>query len=262
MKFEYSSEQQEQLFEDIFRGSITPNALPVELYESISAYLLNGLDKGYGKIAIEYEVKSKALKKALSNNIYRFSGAKTFQQTYEMSLILSDKPKFKVFKENAQQIFDTYNKTYLETEYITAKGQGYSSKKWLKIDSDKKLFPYLKRVGVRDKNQSEICRPLDGIILPVDHPFWKGAGAILSHWRCRCIFEQIDKYEEPNITSDALLTEAERLADEKGLQKMFKQNPAITGNVFDKSHPYFIVPKKYKKELENNFNLAIPNSAK
>jgi hypothetical protein len=47
----------------------------------------------------------------------------------------------------------------------------------------------------------------------------------------------------------------------KSLQKkddVFKMNSAKDEVIFKEDHPYFDVPKKYKKLAQNNFNLPIP----
>jgi len=36
-------------------------------------------------------------------------------------------------------------------------------------------------------------------------------------------------------------------------------NPGTSKEVFDKSHPYFDVPKKYKKFAKTNFGMPIPD---
>lgn len=43
------------------------------------------------------------------------------------------------------------------------------------------------------------------------------------------------------------------------MESIFKKNPEKTGELFDKSHPYFDIPKEDRKLAERNFNLPIPD---
>lgn len=250
------------LIEQIFEGIITPLELPKDLYLEIAEVLKSGLYKGFKADLDTY--KSSSLKgtliSELRENIYIFSGAKTFQQTLEMSEAIYDGNKikpFSQFKDDAKEIFDKYNKDYLRTEYDTAIGQAQNAEKWADIETDKLILKYLRYSAVMDGNTSQICASLNGLTLPVDDKRWN-AVAPLNHFNCRCLLEQIEETAPtPKRESTKKFETATALMD-----KTFKMNSGKTGEVFDKSHPYFVVPKEYKKEALNNFGLAIPKKDK
>lgn len=61
---------------------------------------------------------------------------------------------------------------------------------WDRIQERKKARPYLRYVAVLDEQTRDDHRRWHGVILPVDHPFWR------SHyppngWKCRCTVEQL-----------------------------------------------------------------------
>ena len=68
---------------------------------------------------------------------------------------------------------------------------------------------------------------------PIDDPFWNKHRPG-DRWNCKCSLEATDEPITP-IPDDA---------DDEKPQRGLKGNPAKTGQIFDKSHPYF--PKSCK----------------
>lgn len=247
----------EDLFRAVYAGAIKPNNLPPKLYAAIADILSKGMSEGFGS-DFELGTPDEALLESLSNNVYRFSAAKTYQQVKDMSAAIVDNKEivsFKAFEAKAKEIFDIYNKTWLKTEYDTAIGQAQNARKWNDFEADKDIFPMLEYDAVMDQNTSDICRPLDGIVLPIDHPFWN-THAPLNHFNCRCFLRKVDKYDDKKATSKA---KYEKVAKEINplMQPVFKSNSGKDGKLFDDKHPYFDAPKS---KLKNNFGLPIPKN--
>lgn len=256
------------LFEAVYSGAITPTKLPENLYAKIGDLLKKGVDTGFkdgtlatGEKFASYELGSvdAALIESLQLNVYMFSAAKTFQQILEMSDALTIDGKvvsYSEFKAKANEIFDIYNKTWLRTEYDTSIGQAQNARRWSDFEAQKETFPMLEYDAVMDANTSEICRPLNGVILPVDDPFWN-KHAPLNHFNCRCFLRKVSKYDDAKPTNKK---EVEAISEKVTpmMDNVFKVNPGQTGEAFDKSHPYFSVPKKYTKFAQTNFGLPIP----
>lgn len=270
--FQYSEKEIKRLIDAIFAGTITEFNLPVQLYLAIGEYLKKGLYQGYGFSLSSLtesvrkgtmEIVDLELLAELRTNIYMFSAAKTFQQVKEMTSALVDADgtvvSFGKFREQANQIFEQYNQTWLKTEYDTAIGQGQSAMTWRQIEKDAKVLPILKYDAIMDKNTSEICRPLDGLVAPVNDPVWKKIMP-LNHFNCRCIVRQLQEGEEP-LTSDSAKASMYEGATDK-MQDVFKMNAGMDGYVFKKDHPYFTVPKADKDFAKQNFDLPIPKNDK
>lgn len=216
-----------------------------------------GVDAHFPKVKFYYNSPDYKLYESIHDNVYMFSGAKTFQQTMAMSEELVKDGKlvsFEEFEQAAGAIFDQYNENWLRSEYETAKDGARMGSKWLDFQENKKDLPYLTYVTEHDETVCEICAPLDGITLPVDDPFWSSNYPPM-HFNCHCDVQAGDNEEE--VSGDKEVSEVEDL-HRKATEEKFKNNVGKTGQVFSKDHPYFIVPKKYSSFAKTNFNLPIP----
>lgn len=252
--FKYAEEYIIALLKGIYEGTITEQDLPESLYYAIADYLKNGVYKGFGDTIESASESDLPLLEDLRDNIYMFSAAKTYQQVKEMTEALTDedgvfKP-FNEFKKDAQGIFDTYNKDYLKTEYDTAIGQSQNASKWLQIEKEKDVLPYLEYSTIGDA--CDICAPLNGFTAKVDDPIWDTIMP-MNHFNCRCIVEQLPE-EEATETEDRSAAEGAM----KEMSDVFKMNPGKDGYVFKPDHPYFTVPKADRELAQKNFNLPIP----
>ena len=207
-KIKYTKKQLDLLIEAIYTGRITTGNLPEELYFAIADSLKEGLYEGFGGTLMDLKIGSVdfELLTELRENIYMFSGAKTYQQVREMeeaakelSGAIADTKNFNEFKEIALQTYDQYNENWLRSEYNTAKGQARNATNWVKIQKDKEVLPYVRYSAILDDRTSDICQPLDGVTLPVDDPFWNNF-APENHFNCRCFLEQLGKYDDVELT--------------------------------------------------------------
>jgi SPP1 gp7 family putative phage head morphogenesis protein len=261
---DYSDDEKNQIFQDIFSGKIDLENLPEDLYHDIASILKDGVKSGYADAGtkIDFDISDTELIADLQENIYMFSGAKTFTQVKEMMAELVDEKgqivPFNDFRESARGIFDMFNETYLKTEYDTTIGMAQNAAKWNEIDKQKDLLPYLKYSAVEDANTSEICAPLDGICLPVDDPFWD-TYMPLNHFNCRCLVTQEDESAAPDLSSEIQVEAATGNAKED-MQAVFKMNPGKDRVIFDDKHPYFDVGNGYKAFAKENFGLPLPDS--
>jgi len=244
---EFSDAYIDKLLKQIHSGEINEMNLPFGLYRKICEHLLNGIEIGYN-IEVPNQIDI-ALKEAFNHNINIFSGAKTFQYVLaNEGLLLNDDGKlrsWKEFKQDARILFDKYNKHWLEAEYFTTVGQATEAKKWRGFEQQKHDFPLLEYVASIDDKTSPICASKDGIVRRVDDPFWNG-NKPLSHYRCRCLLVS-HAYGDVEISHNI-----SKVIPAEGI---FAQDPTKTGQIFDKSHPYFDIAGKYKAYAKKNFNL-------
>lgn len=239
-----------QLITDIESGKVTAHALPESLYYAIAEYLKDGVLKGFGPITYD----NASLANELVNNVYVFSAAKTYQQTKEIgSLLVDEKGNLRSsseFRKLAKEKFDLWNDVWGETEYNTAVGQAQMASKWRTIQAEKDVMHSLKYRAIIDVNTSDICRSLNNLVAPVDDPIWKKITP-LNHFKCRCLILQTNDKPTADYKRKAKLVEDQ-------MQDLFKQNPGETGDVFNKSHPYFDVPREDKARAQRNFDLPLP----
>lgn len=235
----------------------------IDLYLFTADKLMDGVDSAFN-LGFSYNSPDFELYASLSDNVYIFSGAKTFQQTLAMSKEIVKDGKlqtFAEFKKSAGKIFDEYNGNWLEAEYVTAKETASGAKKWNKIQKEIKTFPYLKWVTSSDDTVCPICAPLNGVTLPAKDAFWKRNYTPI-HWHCHCYVQQIT-HEEIIQGDESVSGKREQNRVKKHIEglgdKVFKNNAGVTGEIFTREHPYFDIPKEYKRLANNNFSLPIPN---
>lgn len=256
---DFSEEQIDALIADIYAGRVDVYNLPKNLYKAIAEHLEAALYKGFGGSAIEFGGKPLELLLELRENIYMFSGAKTYQQVREMvDLLINDEGvrSFSDFKREVMKVYDQYNVNWLNTEYNTAIGQAQSAERWQQIEEQADVLPMLTYSAIIDKNTSDICRPLDGITLPVGHRFWN-IHSPLNHFNCRCVLIQTDGRATPKSMVDKAEKEMDGL-----MQPVFKMNPGKDRVIFNDKHPYFDVAPKDKDYAKRNFDLPIPEPKK
>lgn len=81
--------------------------------------------------------------------------------------------------------------------------QAHNAGCWRRFQANKELLPYLRyRIGYSVEHRQEHLK-WDGIILPVDHPWWQ-THMPMNGWGCNCWVEQItrEEAEQLGITPD------------------------------------------------------------
>lgn len=248
----YSDEQIEKLLQGIWDGTYTNRKLPEDLYYAIADYLKEGLYTGYGSTlgeATKVGGRDLELLVELRDNIYMFSGAKTYSEVVQMRDFLSDTDNFSDFKKKAMEVYELYNKTWLRTEYDTSIGQAQCAAAWNVFEKNKAVLPNLRYSAIGDA--CDICAPLNGIVAPVDAAIWATC-APLNHFNCLCLLEATDDPVEDY--DESVIDEVE-----EKMQDVFKMNPGKDGYVFKDDHPYFQVAPKDRAFAENNFGFDIPS---
>lgn len=247
-----SPDEEKSLIRKIFEGYFTVRHLPKFLYFATAKKLMSGVDQAFSN-NVHPELYNE-----LRDNIYIFSGAKTYTQVKDISSLILDGRQlrpFSEFKKLAKEKIDLYNETWLKTEYETSIGQAQSAVKWQQIEADREVLPYLVRRAVMDANTSEVCTHLNDIVAPVGDSFWN-TRAPLSHFNCRCILEQLGndakQKHDPKATKKAVEV------TEPMMNPLFKNNPGKTKVIFNESHPYFDIAPKDRAFARKNFNLPMP----
>ena len=152
--------------------------------------MASGAKAGYGKKWNAFPGDGKgSLPNELKKNLYVFSGAKTYSQLEELNRLLYDKDgKIRPFNEYsvyAKKNNREYNVNFLQSEYQTALTAAQMAQKWERLQDTKDLFPNLKYRSAGDSRVRPEHEKLNGIIRPIDDPFWSKYYPPLD-WRCRC----------------------------------------------------------------------------
>jgi|ADGO01.1.fsa_nt_gi Uncharacterized protein, homolog of phage Mu protein gp30 len=236
----FSEEAIELYLLEVYAGAITKENLSISYHEAVGDTLEDALILGFGpQSSYNITTPQYSLYQKLRENIYVFTAAKQYQQVRTMSQFITEKgikSTFSEFKQLAQKVFIEYNETYLKTEWITAIGQSQMAKEWIEADQKKDIIPYLRYRTQRDARVRDEHAALDGITLPVDHPFWR-TWMPKNGWRCRCFTQSLERAAITDLAERNLAD----LKDEKKFPKVFQMNPGIDGLIFNpKYHPYFL----------------------
>jgi len=255
MDFEnpFDPHEEELYITGVFHRLITKTVLSIAYHDRITKGFIERIKKGYGKFI---EPIFRPTYKGLERNVYIFSAAKQYQQVREMTKFIETDgvtSTFTDFKKKAATVFDTYNKNYLKAEYDTAIGQSQMAREWVEAVQKADIFPMLTYQTQRDLRVREVHRILDGITLPVNHPFWN-LNMPKNGWNCRCFTTSND-----DKATDLKTIDLSALKDEKKFPPLFRMNPGKDKVIFDpKRHPYFKVAKGDEQLKKENFKLPIP----
>lgn len=88
--------------------------------------------------------------------------------------------------KTGEQRITRFNEARLQLIYDTNLRMSHSAGRWAAIQRTKKLFPYIVYRTMRDEKVRASHRPWDGVVLPVDHPWWHTHWPP-NGWRCRCV---------------------------------------------------------------------------
>lgn len=197
-----------------------------------------------------------------SKNIGRFSGAKTFQQARELTDLVyaqdGSRLDFEIYKEQAFKIVEKYNEAWLEAEFNnvvanTQQARGY-------LEAEQLGATYLRYSATNDGLTRPNHAALDGIILPINDPFWR-THTPPNGWNCRCEAIPVSEFEDDFKQSNQKIVEQKSKLIDNFFEKdpSFAYNPAKIDWVFKEKgsgkHEYFKIPAEYKSASLNNFGL-------
>jgi SPP1 gp7 family putative phage head morphogenesis protein len=250
----FTDEEYYRVIEGIYNGIINVNSLDVNTYNKIAKKLTDGVYLGFKKsIAdVPYNSPDYTMLRDLRENVYIFSGAKTYQQTKQVSELLTTKDaitSFSDFKYKAYDILKTYNEDYLRVEYNSSIAQAQTASQWMDIEDMKADFPMLKYHTVGDSRVRKTHQALDGIVRNVDDKFWSFYMPP-NGWNCRCTVLQ----EGPEVKK----TDLRGFTKPDDVPDIFMFNAGKDRIIFSPKHPYFKVAQKDKKLAKRNFDLPMP----
>lgn len=233
-----------QFSNEVWIGAVNPQQLPTGIYLKTAKYLKDGIDLA--------PVVDEVLTADLLNNIYVFSGAKTYQQTKALTSLLAVpeyQSNFYAFKKAAAPIFEIYNQDYLQAEYQTAKASARMASDWKRIEMDADVLPLLQYQTIGDGRVRPTHAALDNIIRPISDPFWKQYYPP-NGWRCRCTVIQLSEGQETDLSG---------FNPPDDVPPLFRMNAGQDGYVFKSKgkdkHPYFDIAKEDKAAAKNNWGL-------
>ena len=233
-----------------------------EVYEHNVKSLLSGFEKGYEKeyFGTDWNTKDTELLSRVQNNIFAFSGAKSFAESQELRDAVYQNGKILSkadFARKAKKVNKKYNLQYLDAERHQVIASGTQGSRWNDFEDTANTHPYLEYVTAKDERVREEHRRLQGVIYHIDDPFWSSFYPP-NGWRCRCSVRKHTEreynhkkkdYEGKNRTAMPNSEDAQKIAG-KVVAKPFRHNVGKAKIVFEDKHPYFQAnPDARKQQL-------------
>lgn len=201
-------------------------------------------------ISVSHETPPE-LTAALRNNVFIFSGLKTYHSLSEVGLSLTNEDgstkSWPDFYNDVKAIDGQYNGNYLYAEYNHAVHSSQMAVKWHEWEKDGERYDLQYRTA-GDERVREAHRQLDGTTLPPSDKFWERY-LPPNGWNCRCNVVQVLRDDYPRSDSD----KATAIGDEytrTPKAQMFRFNAGKTLEIFPAKHPYQKAPAKVKKAVE------------
>lgn len=188
--------------------------------------------------SIQYEIPAE-MRQSLEQDIFVFSGFKTYHQLKEASELLRDSQgrvkSFNQFYQDVSAIRKKYNRNWLHAEYNFAVSSAQMASHWAEYQQDEEMTNLQYRTALDDKVRPEHAA-LEGVTLPMSDPFWDTAFPP-NGWNCRC-------HVIPVLKEDFPLSNSQRAQDAfddmtQGKASIFRYNPGKEGVIFPPHHPYY-----------------------
>lgn len=179
------------------------------------------------------------MRKKLEEDIFVFSGFKTYHQLKEASLLLRDeagglKPFYK-FYQDVTSIKEKYNRHWLRAEYNFATASAEMAAQWAAYEEVKGTTYLQYRTALDDRVRAEHAA-LEGVTLPQDDPFWDTAFPP-NGWNCRCHVIPVPQEGHTTSNSEAARLSFRQLTE--GRDSIFRFNPGKEAVLFPPHHPYY-----------------------
>lgn len=235
----------ERVMQSVYDNGVEAGSIDIDLFNETYKELRKAAADGWGDSFTDADAANRTTAQTIRENLYLFSGAKTYQQLRELSGLLvnekGEKRPFTEFRSEALKVNENYNENWLSAENDTAVGSAQMAEKWGGYEQTKNLFPNLKYVAVNDQNTRPEHAALDGTIKPVDDSFWN-INYPPNGFRCRC---HVEPTAEPETSGTPQID----------IDYRFANNVGKTGEVFVEKHPYFSIPAKDLTKVNNSIEL-------
>ena len=234
-----------RVMKQVYERKVKTGDIDEELFRKTYGELNKKAAEGWGKDDYNDPELAEDTQR-IRDNLFKFSGAKTYQEIKEMNDALYDdkgkKLSYEDFREKVMAIHKDYNENYLRTEFETTETSCRRASEWQEFKENADIMHNLKYVTAGDERVRESHRILDGVVKPINDPFWL-QNYPPNGYRCRCYAEQTD---EPETPATPIVT----------IPDAFANNVGQSGEIFTVAHPYFSMPDghlaKIRKETERS----------
>lgn len=177
----------------------------------------------------------------LKESNYVFSGIKVFHELNEaFPSMIDDNNELRPFEDflnDVQKVNNTYNGSYLKTEYNFARQSSLAAARWKQFEKDGDRYNLQYRTAYDDRVRTS-HRKLEGITLPPSSKFWNDYFPP-NGWNCRCTVVQVRKDKYPESDEQKAINLGSQATAGRH-QEMFKFNPGKAMTTFPAYNAYTI----------------------
>ena len=232
---------------------MTPDTLQPPAVRALIQQTADVLGAPLDDATIQYKIPDEMMR-SLREDVFVFSGFKTYHQLKEASELLLDEQgrvkSFNQFWRDVSAIREKYNRNWLHAEYNFAVASSQMAAKWAEQSADADICDLTYSTAGDDKVRPDHAA-LDGVTLPVEDPFWSYAYPP-NGWNCRCNVIRSLKGTRP--LSDSERCQETFMQTTEGREEIFRYNPGRDKVIFPPHHPYY--GKRGYKHCEIGDNLS------
>lgn len=224
------------------------------LWEHTRKFLDKAVDTAF---KLSYKENKDFVEQLKYNNAV-FAAFKTHRQQNDLAALLVDdegKPRsFNDFRKAAEPVIAAYNVNWLETEYVTAIRSGRTAELFKRYERDKDLYPNVRWLPSRAADPRVSHMSYYNQVRSLKDKWWQThyPGCL---WNCQCDTENTN--DKITHVGDRLATESEKAKSEAKIpdtvSKGLDQNPAFSGSIFSKTHPYIAEADEAAREAVRKF---------
>ncbi|TXI15741.1 MAG: hypothetical protein E6Q66_01095, partial [Pedobacter sp.] len=249
----------------IHSGSLPKEITSPELALSNGDSLWSRIKANFKKMgSIDKSPEQESWLRIQQNNVYVFGLAKSYSRMQEMRAAVHDQNgiqrPFSEFYKHVKTIDERYNRQYAQAEYQAVVRGTIMGQKWLEIQEQKEVFPWLQYQTKGDNRVRAEHERLNGLVLRTDDPFWTQYYPP-NGWRCSCSVKpltdaQLEKQQLTPVDSDSAPNAAEKVIKDY----YWKHNTGMS-ELFNRAEtPYFkAMPSGGEAPLKAVENYGMPS---
>lgn len=231
---------EQSLLDGVFAQSILPNRIDRDMWQEHYSRLLNHAEAGWGKRFSEAaDLKEWERFQRIEQNLREFAALKQHRIIEELRQLKLATPNRADWELAARKLLRRHNDRYLRAELQATTAAAQAAESWAVFESRAYLYPNLRYETAGDERVRESHRVLDGIVKPINDPFWDMYYPP-NGWGCRCKVVQTD--EEASSTGEGVDFDP---------PKGFRGNVGKTGKLFGEDHPYYNVSTLDREAIQN-----------
>lgn len=249
----------------IYSGKIPKEMAPPDLALSNGDSLWNRIKANFKKMgSVDKSPEHESWLRIQQNNVYAFGAAKSFAQMQEMRAAVHDQHgvqrPFTEFYKQVKTIDERYNQHHAQAEYQAVVRGTIMGQKWLEIQEQKDVLPWLQYQTKGDGRVRAEHDRLNGMVLAADDPFWAQYYPP-NGWRCRCSVKPLTDAQLAKQKLQPADTDTAQQAAEKEVKDPYWKHNTGMSELFDrKGTPYFkAMPGQGEAPLRAVENYGMPS---